>query len=278
MSRTVSEIAQVVRRSMESLDAAPLADLFAADVVYEFPFAPPGVPQRIEGRDAVAATLTAGGERAKAIGLERVHVTVHETVQPGFVIELTAEGRSPKTHGQYSFASSIGVLTVHDGEITSYRDYPNFAGASVALGTTSDAREVFDKFLAASVNNAWDELADLYAEDAVIELPFAPAGVPQRSQGREGFRSRFAGAGEVRKVVKADNVVVHETTDPEVIVAEFDLSSEVSASGKVFSSTYVMVMTVHGGEIVHSRDYSNSAATTELIAEIRGLRTETSAE
>ncbi|MEC3978851.1 nuclear transport factor 2 family protein [Amycolatopsis sp. H20-H5] len=277
MPRTVSEIALTVRRCLESLDASPLADLFSADAVYEFPFAPPGTPHRIEGRNAVIAVLTAGSERARAIGLEGVRVNVLETAEPGLVVELTAHGRSVKTGEEYSFPSSVGVLTVHDGEITSYRDYPNVAGAAVAMGT-NDAREVFDRFLAATVNNRWDELADFYAEDAVIETPFAPTGIPRRSEGREGLRSRFIGAADVRKVLKAENVVVRETADPEVIVAEFDLHSELSTTGRVYSSTYILVITVQDGMIVHSRDYSSSAAAAELMAEITESRTGTSAE
>lgn len=135
---------------------------------------------------------------------------------------------------------------------------PIRTGTAAARGAPSPAREVFDAFLAASVENRWDDLADLYAEDVVIEMPFTPAGVPRLTKGREELRRRFTAAAAVRRILTADNVVVHETADPAVLVAEFDLHGEMA--GETFASTYVMVMTIADGRITHSRDYSDTAA------------------
>jgi ketosteroid isomerase-like protein len=129
--------------------------------------------------------------------------------------------------------------------------------------TTPAAREVFDRFLAASVENRWDDLADLYAEDVVVEMPCAPAGVPGVTKGREELRRRFKAASGIRRVVRAGRVVVHETGDPAVLVAEFELHQEMS--GSAFVSTYVLVMTVADGRITHSRDYADSAAGAERM-------------
>jgi ketosteroid isomerase-like protein len=120
------------------------------------------------------------------------------------------------------------------------------------------SRAVFDAFLKASVENRWDDSADCYAEDVTIDMPFTLPGVPRVSHGREEMRRRFHRAGAVRRIVRAENVVVHETTDPEVLVAEFDLHQE--ARGEAFVATYVMVMTIKDGLITYSRDYSDTAA------------------
>ncbi|EOD68031.1 nuclear transport factor 2 family protein [Amycolatopsis vancoresmycina] len=60
--------------------------------------------------------------------------------------------------------------------------------------------------------------------------------------------------------------MVHATTDPAVLVAEFDLHGD--ASGSAFAATYVMVMTVRNGLITHSRDYTDTAA---AAARLRAL-------
>ncbi|MDQ7805915.1 nuclear transport factor 2 family protein [Amycolatopsis sp. A133] len=125
------------------------------------------------------------------------------------------------------------------------------------------ARSVFDRFLAASAENRWDDLADLYAEDVILELPFTLPGVPRVTKGREELRRRFRAAGGSRRITKADNVVVHETTDPSVLVAEFDLQQEVR--GTTFTASYVMVLTVRDGLITHSRDYTDTAAAAERL-------------
>ncbi|RSM41873.1 hypothetical protein DMA12_23280 [Amycolatopsis balhimycina DSM 5908] len=246
MTHTVSEIAELVRRGMSSLDTAPFADLFAAEAVFEMPF----TGLRIEGREAIQRALEGGGARARAAGLTKAQVTITLT-DSGFVVELVVSGPG------FELPSSVGILTVSDGEITSYRDYPNASAASWFT------RSVFDRFLAASVENRWDDLADLYAEDVTIEMPFTLPGVPRETKGREELRRRFSAAGQVRRLVKAENVVVHETSDPAVLVAELDLHGEVG--GSPFVSSYVMVMTIRDGLIAHSRDYTDTAAAAERL-------------
>ncbi|UOX86920.1 nuclear transport factor 2 family protein [Amycolatopsis sp. FBCC-B4732] len=129
--------------------------------------------------------------------------------------------------------------------------------------TVPGARDVFDRFLAASVENRWDDLADLYAEDVILEMPFTLPGVPRVTQGREELRRRFHAAAGARRITKADNVVVHETANPAVLVAEFELHQEMR--GEAFTVSYVMVVTVEGGLIKHTRDYTDTAAAAERI-------------
>jgi ketosteroid isomerase-like protein len=118
-------------------------------------------------------------------------------------------------------------------------------------------REIFERFLRASVDNAWDDLANLYSPDVVIEIPFAPPGVPQLTEGREVIRERFKGAAGMRQFQKADSVIVHETHDPELIIVEYDLHGQVTTTGRLFINKYIMVIRVRDGQIVSSRDYAN---------------------
>ena len=122
-------------------------------------------------------------------------------------------------------------------------------------------REIFER-LHERVRDDYDMdgQADLYAPDGVLELPFAPPGVPHRIWGREEIRAFLGAAGQRarqagRRIVRYDPVVVHETADPEVIVAEFDLHGEVAATGEAYRMPFVQVMRVRGGEIVSMRDY-----------------------
>ena len=100
--------------------------------------------------------------------------------------------------------------------------------------------------------------ADMFAADGVMELPFAPHGVPRRLEGREAIRRFLIPAGEAakrsgRRILGYSNVIVHETTDPDVIVVEFDLHGA-SDTGP-YQYAYIQVMRVRDGEIALLRDY-----------------------
>jgi uncharacterized protein len=115
-------------------------------------------------------------------------------------------------------------------------------------------REVFER-LHERVRDDYDMdgQADLYAPGGVLELPFAPPGVPRRIRGREEIRAFLRVAG--RRIVRYDSVVVHETADPEVIVAEFELHGEVSATGAAYRMPFIQVLRIRDGRIVSMRDY-----------------------
>lgn len=105
-----------------------------------------------------------------------------------------------------------------------------------------------------------DAFADMFAPDGVLELPFAPSSIPRRLSGREAIRGFLAPAGEAarsagRRIKEYSSVVVHETTDPEIIIAEFDLDGEIVGTGETYQLSYIQVLRARNGQIVWMRDY-----------------------
>jgi uncharacterized protein len=140
------------------------------------------------------------------------------------------------------------------------------------LQTPPTAREVLDRLLAGIAQQAWAELADLYAEDAVVEQPFA---IPRPISlvGRGEIGAHFAAAARVPLALEVRNLVVHDTADPEVLVAEFEYHARATTTGRPFTVANIQVLTVRGGQIVRSRDYHNHHALAEaLAADTRGRR------
>ncbi len=133
--------------------------------------------------------------------------------------------------------------------------------------STRSPRETVELMLRAAVSGTRGEIADLYAPDAVIEIPFAPDGIPTVTRGRETMRARMEAAASLFALDSVTDVTLHETTDPEVIVAEYRLNGHLTASGKQFSLTYVMITRVRDGLIVSSRDYGNPLETAALNQE-----------
>jgi ketosteroid isomerase-like protein len=127
-------------------------------------------------------------------------------------------------------------------------------------------RHVFERLLHTIAARAWGDLPALYAEDALVELPFhLPS--PLRIEGREALRAHFADAANLPLEIEPHNVVIHDTRDPELIVGEFDYTGRLTTSGRTFSVANVIVMRVRDGQIMSSRDYHNHAALAAALSE-----------
>jgi ketosteroid isomerase-like protein len=103
---------------------------------------------------------------------------------------------------------------------------------------------------------------NLLADDVVIETPFAPEGRPRRFEGRAEFQA-FAEASQAAMPVRIEdcrNVVIHQTTNPEVIVAEYELVARVGGTGHTGSASFIGVLTARDGQVVQWREYQNALA------------------
>ena len=153
---------------------------------------------------------------------------------------------------------------------------PNIRGMSTPLCP----REVFLALVNGICEGRLDEVVDLYAEKTDVSHPFDPLrghGLTSRAELAQHFARR-----PIRQTIKVQpaNIKVHETHDPEVIVAEFDYAGENLDTGEPFTYRCVFIMRVRNGEIVESRDYIDHLSSAEargllapLLAEITARRT-----
>lgn len=105
----------------------------------------------------------------------------------------------------------------------------------------------------------------LYAEDAVMEFPFAPPGQPAEVTGRPALEAYLLHYPELLDVREFTVSALHETQDPEVIVAEIDAAGFVVATGLPYELRYIAVLTIRDGLITRYRDYWNPLAAQELL-------------
>ncbi|MDQ0376827.1 ketosteroid isomerase-like protein [Amycolatopsis thermophila] len=107
----------------------------------------------------------------------------------------------------------------------------------------------------------WTGLASHYAEDTVVEHPL------QRSRltGRQALADHFARAAAAGVRLEASDVVLHETTDPEVVVTAYIYR------GAGFASANVQVVRVRDGLIRHSRDYHDPLRMAAARGDFTGI-------
>jgi uncharacterized protein len=146
-------------------------------------------------------------------------------------------------------------------------------GRSSVPADPATARTTVERFLQATVGGHPEDIADCYAEHVVIEMPFAaPSLYPSRIETtREELRARFAAGAAVRRYTGLGSVVIHETTDPAVVIVEVELHGQMVATGKPFTLGFVLVMTIRDGQIVHSRDYTDPIAGARALDRLPDL-------
>ncbi|MEV4119918.1 nuclear transport factor 2 family protein [Micromonospora sp. NPDC049645] len=105
----------------------------------------------------------------------------------------------------------------------------------------------------------------LFADDAVLELPFAPPGQPRRVAGRAELHEYLINYPDLLDVREIRDLIVHETRDTEVIVVEFTASGFVVATDQPYELRYIAVLTIRDGQLVHYRDYWDPIAAQELL-------------
>ena len=130
-----------------------------------------------------------------------------------------------------------------------------------------------ERFLQATTADDPGAMADCYAPEVIIEMPFAPSGLyPARIEvTREQLRERFRAGRAVRRYTGVESVRVHDTQDPEITVIEYGLTGVMIATGEPFSLVFVMVMTIRDGLIVHTRDYTDPIAGARIAGRLPEL-------
>jgi uncharacterized protein len=135
---------------------------------------------------------------------------------------------------------------------------------------SASPREVLEHLIHGISNQRWQELHELYAHDTLVEYPFAlPA--PARLEGRSAVQRYFAAVARMPLELHARNIVVHETSDPEVIVAEWDYDGLVTTTNSSFHVSNIQVSRVRNGQIVASRDYHNHLVLADVLGRLPAL-------
>ena len=98
-------------------------DFFAPEAIFEFPFAPPGLPAQLEGAAAIRAHLA---KLPEMIEIEEFsQPLVYRTEQSGVrIVEFEVRGRAVASQRPYN-QRYINVIRVSEGRIVHYRDYWN---------------------------------------------------------------------------------------------------------------------------------------------------------
>lgn len=116
---------EVVRRYLDAvgaLDLDALADTFAADVVMDLPYAPPGFPPRVEGAEHVNAFFAALPEMITPLGFHDYELHVLADDPDSVLAHYASDARIKPTDRPYR-NRYISRFRVQNGAITWFAEY-----------------------------------------------------------------------------------------------------------------------------------------------------------
>jgi ketosteroid isomerase-like protein len=114
---------------------------------------------------------------------------------------------------------------------------------------------------------AW---VDLWAENGVMEFPFAPEGWPRRLEGKEAVAAYMRDYPDHIDLQEIPDLRIHRTDDPGTLVVEMRAVGRVVHTGAPYDMTYIAVVTFRDGLITGYRDYWNPLAVQEPGVDFTG--------
>jgi 4-carboxymuconolactone decarboxylase len=122
------------------------------------------------------------------------------------------------------------------------------------MTTNDEPRDVLLKLVSGVGAGKWEDLHNLYSEDTVVRHPFA-RDESALLEGREALRRHFEHFAESGTALSPRDIVVHQTTDPEVVVGEFVYDGNGGIQDGPFEMAACFVWRVRNGQIVEAHDY-----------------------
>ena len=98
---------------------------------------------------------------------------------------------------------------------------------------------------------------EVYADDIVMDFPYAPKHHTGRREGKEAVLGFLRNVGVYFRDIKIGEPKFHETTDPNVIIVEFPGQSVSTETGLEYKQNYITVATFRNGQIAHMKEYYN---------------------
>lgn len=96
---------------------------------------------------------------------------------------------------------------------------------------------------------------EIYADDLVVEFPYAPKHHTGRLEGKERVLGFLTAIGKYFRNIEIGVPTIHVTQNPAVVVVEFPGASESVETGLPYRQNYVSVVTAKDGRITHIREY-----------------------
>ncbi len=110
-----------------------------------------------------------------------------------------------------------------------------------------------------------DEWIDLWADDGVLEFPYAPAGRRRAYQGKADILAYMKQATGRFAVDSVEQMRISPMLDPDAAVVELSFKGRALANDAPYNQSLVIFFEVRGGKLRRHREYWNPLITVDAI-------------
>lgn len=128
-------------------------------------------------------------------------------------------------------------------------------------------QQMVQQYMGLYAQQKWDEWIDLWAEDGVLEFPFAPP----------GRKSRYVGKAEIMAYMKATHARmsgiiqtegmeyfrIQPMADPGMTCLEMAIKGKVVATGAPYCQKYISIIEMRGDKLATYREYWNPLVSSD---------------
>jgi len=103
----------------------------------------------------------------------------------------------------------------------------------------------------------WDKWINIWADDAILEFPFAPKNRPSIYRGKQDILTYMSSTTRSIVVDSVAELKISPMLDPNKIVVELTINGHLKSNGAEYNQRYVTFFEFESGKIKHYREYWN---------------------
>ncbi|QMS86248.1 nuclear transport factor 2 family protein (plasmid) [Nostoc edaphicum CCNP1411] len=98
---------------------------------------------------------------------------------------------------------------------------------------------------------------NLWAEEGVHNMPYAPAGFPNRLEGKETIFRHFSTLPKAMKRMAFIDRKIYPTLNPNLAIAEYYGETEIADTGRSYNNHYCGLFELRDGRLISVKEYFN---------------------
>jgi uncharacterized protein len=118
-------------------------------------------------------------------------------------------------------------------------------------------QHILQSYLHLFAQQRWDEWIDLWADDGVLEFPFAPSGRRRRYVGKPEILAYMKPLAGRMKIEELEYFRVHPMLDPAMSCIEMGIKGRIQKTDTPYNQKYVSIIEMKGGKLSLYREYWN---------------------